>query len=158
MMSDMDCFQRIHEFGITKLSKEEITEDDVKELESFLGSNLPSDYRYFFKEYGVSDFKSWVTYPTAEGGVSLGTFVGLDIYQIIDDCSERLPRKCIPINDDSGGNLIVMSLNEINYGFIYFQHHSIGVGDKLDTDTNRWETMSFLANSFADFIDGLEYS
>jgi hypothetical protein len=157
-MSDTDWIEKVHEFGVTKLSEEEITEEDVKNLEKYLGSNLPSDYRHFFKEYGVSDFESWVTYPTVEGGVSPGTFVGLDIYQMIDDCSGRLPKKCIPINDDGGGNLIVMSLNEANYGSIYFQHHSIGVGDKPDTDTNRWETLSFLANNFAGFIDGLESS
>ena len=158
MMSDMDWVKKIHELGVTKLNEDEVTEEGIKNLERHLGSNLPNDYRYFLKEYGVSDFESWVTYPTIEGGVFLGTFIGLDIYQIIDDCSERLPKKCIPINDDGGGNLIVMSLNENNYGFVYFQHHSIGMGDKPDTDTNRWGTLSILANSFTDFIDGLESS
>ncbi|WP_027710400.1 SMI1/KNR4 family protein [Zooshikella ganghwensis] len=152
----MNFIDVLENFGITKLGDEGISAQDIDELENEIGCELPEDYKFFLQKYGESDLESWVKFPTEGGGVYPGTFLGLDIIQKIEDCSERLPDKCIPINDDGDDNLILLSLDQSCYGQIYFQHHSIGVGGALNTNENKWKTTAFLAKDFSSFICGLE--
>jgi hypothetical protein len=151
----MDWKQVLENFEITPLGDGGISEEDLDQLENKLGRKLPHAYRVFLSKYGESDLEPWVVFPTEGGGVSPGTFTGLDILEKIKDYVDRLPENCIPINDDGGDNLIIMSLDEDKYGEIYFQHHSIGVGEAEDNNENRWKTLAFLAKDFPRFIEGL---
>ncbi len=60
------------------------------------------------------------------------------------------------MNDDGAGNLILISVSPKDYGKIYFQHHSFGIGLAENTDSNRRDTLALLANDFASFIFGLQ--
>ena len=151
----MSWSRKLEEFGITRLGDGNVTDSDLEQLETKLNCKLPDDYRFFFKTYGESDLESWVVFPTEGGGVSPGTFMGLDIYEKIKNCFDRLPESCIPINDDGGDNLIILSLDEKRYGEIYFQHHSIGTGKEEDSNESRWKTLVFLAKDFSSYIEGL---
>jgi hypothetical protein len=151
----MKCIEILEGFGITRLSEKDFEDQDVLRLEKQIGCKLPDDYRFFLQKYGESDLESWVVFPTKGGGVFPGTFMGLDIFKKIEDCLGRLPDGCIPINDDGGNNLIVLSLDQDRYGEIYFQHHSVGVDQSLNNREGRWKTLTFLAKDFCGFIQGL---
>ena len=132
---------------------EPLTLGDVECLERSLGKRLPNDYRWFLMHFGAAQFEVDAVYPTAEGDIILGFFFGRDIDEDIEDYEERLPDLFIPINDDGGGNIICMSLQDESYGSLWFHNHSVGAEE--DTSEAKMATMLLLAPSFTDFILGL---
>jgi cell wall assembly regulator SMI1 len=143
---------------------------DVEALESEIGSRLPDDFRRFLMR--------------CDGGYAAGTcFVGPkpdgeDTYVTIadvfglrygDDRSLRhlirsssagpssRPPALLPIMGDLGGNLICLALTGEDRGRVYFFDH------ERSPDPSDWEDgvgpeshLERLADSFADFVDGLQ--
>jgi hypothetical protein len=74
------------------------------------------------------------------------------LFQHIDMFYKRIPSWYFPIANDSGGNLYLMSLHIENHGLIAFWKH------EEETDGNAeqyFENMSFVSNSFTDFLNQL---
>lgn len=155
MNVEKDWISKLKKLGVNSCDNEGLDQDFINDFDSRFENGLPEDYKSFLLEFGESDFDECVVFPTSGGGVYLGVFLGGSINSAMSDYSERMPDHCIPINDDGSSNLVIMSLHESDYGAIYFQHHSMGIGDKLASDKAWRETLSFLALDFVSFIAGL---
>ncbi len=132
---------------------EPLTLGDIEGLERSLGRHLPCDYRWFLMHFGATQLEVDAVHATAEGGIIPGFFFGRNIGDEIEDYRERLPDYFIPINDDGGGNIICISLQDQSYGSLWFHNHSVGADD--DTSEAKLAAMVLLAPSFTQFIIGL---
>ncbi len=114
------------------------SESDDARAESVLGLPLPRDYRGFLL--------------ATDGGTPIesqfSAMVGVREFLRLQDALERrvrlrggMPESMLPIADDAGGNLILISL--IN-GALYFWNHEIN--DGLDDPGER------ISSSFMDFV------
>ena len=65
---------------------------------------------------------------------------------------EMIPDDMLPIADDPGGNVLAISLNMDDYGYVYFINHEY---DDLDTG---YLVKSKIAESMSDFLDVLYLS
>ncbi len=79
-----------------------------------------------------------------------------NIATVYENYIGRLPENCIPIADPDFGNEICISLDENNYGKIYFWDH-----ETMDTDygakcTLLFEDMILIANSFEDLLENIK--
>lgn len=135
--------RKMYEPSVTTLSQEEI-----KDIEDELGTNLPDDLSYFLTHFGISDFINEPSLkPLSKDAVythgedsnqpdfffeesSIGVFYGkdpkegaYDLFWNIKNYKERMPEKFIPFASDGMGNQIVMSLNEKDYENVFFWDH-----------------------------------
>ena len=135
---------------------EPLSPKGVKAVESAVRAKLPESYRDFLLEFGESDFEVYAVFPTQGGGVAPGTFFGRNLTAALEQFSERMPDRVLPINDDGAQNLICISLRPENYGTVLFQSHAAGWDDSTG-DINAAELGSFaeLCSSFEDFVLGL---
>ena len=147
-------------------SASKIIEDDIAKIECDLEIKLPEDYKYFMlqsnggtpKEDMLFDFFDEVQECENTSVIRNIFSLYLDdsnrkfnykvIYNIMvnDEC---IPADMVPIADDPGGNVISISLNKDDYGYVYFLNQ-----DFEDEDTG-YLVKSKIANSFKDFIDCL---
>ena len=145
-----------------------LSENDINDLESQLGLRLPEDYRRFMLEHnGGWPEVDWC-FDFAEP--STGTItdsVLMDImvyypgaatepkYDDLVSCNKMLhnegyiPQHYLQIATDSCGNLICLSTDEKDYGYMYFGDHGLE-----DTDTG-YTAMGWITDSFTEFINGL---
>jgi hypothetical protein len=137
-----------------------LTEEEIRDIERAVGARLPVEYRLFLSRFGPSIFEKDVVFPTSWGGCSPGGFLGREIKELITDYGDRYPARVIPINDDGGDNMIVISLRDDSYGAIYFQNHCEGIGeppeDPKEVDAALCTTLFALAPDFASYICGLD--
>jgi len=68
---------------------------------------------------------------------------------------KRLPVHMLPIAHDPGGNLICISCDSLDEGYIYFWDHENEV-DYNVTDDKDYSNLYFIAKSFEEFITGLK--
>ena len=73
------------------------------------------------------------------------------IYKIMTH-EETIPADMLPIADDSGGNVIGISLNKDDFGYVYFINHEY---DDLNTG---YPVKSKISESFSAFLDALYLS
>ncbi len=62
------------------------------------------------------------------------------------------PNYCLPIGSDWGGNLILLSLGETDYGSIYFWDHEQG-WDEAGSLEPDYSHCYFVAKSFTEMLD-----
>jgi SMI1-KNR4 cell-wall len=67
---------------------------------------------------------------------------------------KRLPFRLIPIAHDPGGNLICISCDGVDNGFIYFWDHENEVDYQVADDSD-FSNLYLIAKSFNEFLDGL---
>jgi hypothetical protein len=67
------------------------------------------------------------------------------------------PDYCLPIGSDYGGNLLLLSLGETDYGCIYFWDHELG-WDEVGSLEPDYSHCYHAANSFTELIDSLHHS
>ena len=138
----------------------------IKSFEEKFDITLPKDYKSFMLENngGESD-KDWIfdfydnVIQKNNSSVIRSFF---RIYEnkneeIVYDDLEKICKimwnectispKTLPIADDPGGNVICISLNEEDYGTVYFANH-----EYEDSDTG-YLFMSKIALSFTEFIN-----
>lgn len=147
--------------GATKVS-----EEDVIKIENGLGTNFPEDYKSFIintnggtpKEDMLYDFYDEVS--GLENTSIIRKFFSLYVddtilknnLKVIYNTMKNegaLPSDMIPIADDPIGNIIGLSVNKDDYGFIYYLNHEFE-----DVETG-YLIKSKIANSFKSFIDCL---
>jgi hypothetical protein len=156
-----------------------LTEEILVEFEKNLPRPLPDVYREFLKQYngGTMNEKSNTFYINGISGVTqthsgdkgmVATFESLkpsknegeeDLLSQYKFFKEKgvFPDYCLPIGSDWGGNLVLMSLGNADYGYIYYWDHELG-WDEAGSLEPDYSNCYFVANSFTELIDSLHHS
>ena len=115
--------------GIAKrLSDAGASDEELSQLEASIGSTLPGDYRRFMSELnGGRPEPSGFVFETTDGksDSSVRYFLTLDelverytIQEFLDQYSDRLPQKMLPIACDSFGNLVLLDTGAKSAGAV----------------------------------------
>lgn len=147
--------------------------EEVEALEAEIGSSLPGDFRRFLMrcDGGHAGGACCFLGPTPDGGDTYVTIA--DVFGLRRDdhrslrhrlrgpgtgTSRRWP-SLIPIMGDPGGNLICLGLTGEGRGRVYFFDHERAPDPAAwDGDVEHAGHLERLADSFADFVAGLEAS
>ena len=148
---------------VEHLSDDRPSPADIATFEVTIQGKLPDDYREFLlNENGGRPEPRVFHFKTRDGlgeDLAVHFFFGLhagqlgSLKRIWIAFKSRLPIGYLPIAKDSFGNLIVLKIMGDGMGSIHFWDHEQENGD-LPTLGN----ISFVANSFSEFIDALEPS
>ena len=126
---------------------------DIVLVEGEIGEVLPPDYRAFLLRYnGGLPTPDIVDIPKLPGSptdvqVLFGVRRSVESSNIAWNWhayGERIPRGCLPIACDSGGNLFCMSIVASDKGAISY----------VDQSASPWRSYR-VADSFTDFLDAL---
>ena len=130
-------------------------------LEQMLGFKLPDNYRDFLKCNNGGRPQGRLVFhffEEADGSV-LDNFYGihpnhdLNLLKKIQYIGDRIPSDCFPIANDVFGNLILIVVKGRQRGKIYFWDHEM---ESEEGQEPTYENMTLVANSFEDFINGLQ--
>jgi hypothetical protein len=141
-------------------------QEEIILLEEQLKFNLPSDYKVFLLDYGLSAFEGYICFTFQENYTQdnkglLDVFFGIypnDVYDLIYNYNTyqgRIPSHLLPIANDPGGNIICISTSSDSLGSIYFWDHEeeVVVEQNEEIDTSN---LYLVANSFDEFMNSLE--
>ncbi len=133
----------------------------LPEIEGLVGSPLPEDYKAFLltdnnvsaRPANVFDFydeerkrqdSSNIRFFTAGSGKA---YENLELqYRTFD---KRIPKGCLPLGDNDGGDLICLDLSKKHWGTVWFWPHD------SDAPEGSYIGMSRIADSFAEFLEML---
>lgn len=143
-----------------------LNQTQIVEIEEYIGLTFPDEYKehllknnggqcspnvFKFNENGNLT-KSCVDWFLA---IYEGEYDNLKKYiQSYKIEKKRLPLHILPIAHDPGGNLICISCNNEDEGFIYFWDHENEI-DYFTSDDKDYSNLFFVAKSFNEFIYGL---
>lgn len=141
------------------LSGQTFNEEKFESFCKKYGLVFPKLYTDFLKKYNDSELDSNIIAGTEDLGIYIRYFYGTtnddfsNIEEVYQSYFNRMPSKCIPIADSDFGNQICMSLQNENYGKIYFWNH-----ETMDTDYEEKCKLAFgdmilLADSFESLLD-----
>ena len=113
------------------------TEQQVAELESRLGVELPEDYRQYLLEFNGGVFNNPVISSPDESCPRQGLFVLYGVESKLDGTrlgepwqialfDDNDPLIALPIGDTAFGDLIILSTAPENFGAIFFKQASGG--------------------------------
>ena len=96
-------------------------------------------------------------------GSSDGSFI-TDFFEITKDFNNnlllkqkysgtRVPKNCLPIARDVYGNLILLSVKDVDRGKVYFWDHNFEAEDGVEPD---YSNLTLIADSFDEFIHSLK--
>ncbi|HEY5744451.1 MAG TPA: SMI1/KNR4 family protein [Chryseolinea sp.] len=139
----------------------------IEEVEEFVGLTFPVEYKEHLLKYNGGQCKPNFFEFTENGKASnsnldwfLAIYEGkydnlkeyIEIYKIED---KRMPVHMLPIAHDPGGNLICISCNGDDFGYVYFWDHENEVDYSLAIDRD-YSNLHFISKSLPDFIDSLK--
>jgi hypothetical protein len=137
-----------------------ITPADLDDFERAESVALPPEYRDFLlKNNGGRPRDNIADVPDFDE-VAVNNFFGLrpgEMYDLRREAAVyegRIPPDTIPIADDPGGNLFLLSLAEDSKGAVYFWDHEEEPEDEA-TDWSDFENVYPIADSFDEFLAGL---
>ena len=150
-------------------SAEKLNAEDIAEFENEVGIKFPEDYkRFMLKSNGGTPEEEWLYDFFDEVTEAENTSVIREFFSLFSDeavkmsnlkkiyktmtYEEMIPNDMLPIADDPGGNVIGISLNKDDYGYVYFINHEY---DDLDTG---YLVKSKIAESLTEFLDALYLS
>jgi cell wall assembly regulator SMI1 len=162
MLKGVDFMTKFLETG------KKITEKNIAKIEKKYNVSFPQEYKDFLLKYNggecepngfvfnenSEDSDSEVRSFFAIGGID-GDYdleENINIYTIEE---KRLPNLYIPIAEDDLGNLVCISCNETDYGFIYFWDHE-NENESEDSVHNCMDNMFLLSKSFKTFANSLK--
>ncbi|AIK96204.1 SMI1/KNR4 family protein [Candidatus Odyssella acanthamoebae] len=139
-----------------------INETILEALEQVWKFNLPTAYRNFILKYNGGSpqpsrffFKespsngSYVDYLFGiRKGFNQNLLMSMNLY------SGRIPANMLPIGEDPGSNLILLSVKGPDRGKIYFWDHDLEA-DPAQGETPDYSNLTLIADSFDEFINGL---
>lgn len=139
------------------------SETSLEAIEARIGVKLPDEYRAFLLQSNGGSFaRHIVVLPDGGGRTVLNYMLGTaggsyDIMTDYDDLRsmDRIPVASLPIADDPGGNLFIVSLEQQTYGSIYFWDHEQEPSDGGSTIAE-FPNMAWLAPGFGAFIAALK--
>lgn len=137
----------------------------VDALEQLWNFGLPRDYKEFLINYngGNPDPCCFSFKNTPEKGSFIDNLFGVikdlnnNLLLNIDLYKNRIPTNFIPIGDDPGGNLILLSVKTPDRGKVYFWDHEM----EADTDQGEiadYSNLTLISDSFEEFLNGLHSS
>jgi hypothetical protein len=135
----------------------------IVEVEKFMNHKLPNDYLEFVLKYGGFAGGAYTYFPIEpyEGideGI-MGIFFGInhpadsDILEACKAYKGRVPSHLLPIADDPGCNLVCLSLDGPDKGYVYFWDMSQDSGEDPPDTSN----LHLIAKSFDEFIESLRH-
>ncbi len=147
-------------------SGEQLTSQDIREIEQKLSLVLPDDYKAFMLESNggmpegdyVFEFFDEVTEKTNHSVIQeffiLNKEESDDYDDLMTNCmelwdEEMLGKDDIPFALDPGGNYLCLSLGSDDYGTVYLCNH------EYDDAETGYLVNSKVADSFSAFIEGL---
>jgi cell wall assembly regulator SMI1 len=137
-----------------------ISPADLDEFERAEGVALPPEYRDFLlRNNGGRPADNIVDVPNLDE-VAVNHFFGLRPGEMYDLRRERamyegrVPPGTIPIGDDPGGNLFLLSLADDSKGAVLFWDHEEEPVDEA-TDWSDFENVYAIAGSFDEFLASL---
>ena len=156
---------KLAELGIEPLDGERFqpfSEVQIAELRRTVDAQLPEEYEGFLSSFGRSGFSRLVNCTPFAKPLYFGWFFGFDELLLAIECSkESLPGTIIPIGEDGGGNAFCLGVAGMDFGKVYFNHHSIGwhadaeallrQGKQVPSDI-RYRIVHEVAPSFEQFI------
>lgn len=134
-----------------------IIQNNMIELyEEFTGFKLPKDYKLFLQlTNGGKPKKRYFLYKNKQDdGSLLSILFGFNenkyrnIIRYYNNTKSTIPNNMVPIGMDQGSNMILLSVKGQDYGKIYFADH--------ETETENFNNLILLADSFDEFINGLK--
>jgi hypothetical protein len=140
-------------------SPELIHNNLINTLECFWDVKLPKSYKDFILSTngGTPDKKIFFMSNGEEGSVK--SFFGIiadysyGLLERIKMFSERIPKNMLPIANDSGGNLILLSVRGADYGRLYFWDHNWEAEEGKEP---AYSNLTLVADSFNEFINSLK--
>lgn len=144
-----------------KKSKVAFDRSIIELFEKNNGFKLPKEYIDFLETYnGGRPEANIVKLKGCEiESFLIDTFLGVnldnndDIVYQFNILNKRIPKKCVPIADVEGGNVICMNLSTEKSGYIYLWDHELELlyGERITVDN-----MYFVAESFTEFLCMIE--
>ncbi len=136
---------------------------DLAKLEQLVGAPIPDSYVEFLSQSNGGSFRTnIVALPDLGDDTVLNyMFSTADTgYNIVRDYNtlramDRIPVQALPIADDPGGNLFLLSVEPGSYGAVFFWDHEREPEDGGATVAD-FPNMSRLADDFAAFIGALK--
>jgi SMI1-KNR4 cell-wall len=139
---------------------------NINLIENKLDIKLPEDYKHFLLTHnGGYPEKSSYTFIEVKNSSNVDRFLAFydikidfsaKIYDdLLKEClryEDRIPKECIPIAPDSGGNYLCLCVKGSEYGKVYFWDHE-EEADEGEKPT--FLNMYLIANNFTDFINSL---
>ncbi|MEK6512459.1 SMI1/KNR4 family protein [Myroides odoratimimus] len=162
---------------------------DIMRLELLLGIKLPIEYIQYLESYGIKMFSEMVLfkpfnttlpeYTDMDKGTNYNrnfygsyimSFFGLyddDVYDIfynLKTYKNRIPPNCLPIALEDSGGLIILDLNQNNYGKIFFwDHENEWDANFYEESTKKeftvemsYQNMYLIGENFIDFLQRME--
>lgn len=128
---------------------------DIVAFEKELSSYLPEDYRCFLANCNGGEVHH--THVDPDSGADLrslfglnATFLSNDLRENYEITSEWIPRQLLPIGDDSSGKKFCLDISNDAMGHVFYcDWEPDFIKDLLPTPEH-------IADSFTDFIEGLE--
>lgn len=148
-------------------TESQLNPTQIEEIEKYVGINFPGEYKNHLLKYNGGQcipnvFKFNENGKWTESCVDWflaiyeGEYDNLKEYiQTYKLDEKRLPTHMLPIAHDPGGNLICISCNNDDEGFIYFWDHENEVDYNLSDDRD-YSNLHLIAKGFSEFIDGLK--
>lgn len=139
--------------------KENSGDNGVSVLEKRLGKTLPDTYLKFLMSYNgatasPSDFESiWFDDQGREELIVASLhylFDGAEVVKTLDMVQSRIPPKMVPIGQDPGGNLILLSVSSDTESDIHYWMNAYS--EYGEPDNYR---VGEIAPDFQSFLDGL---
>lgn len=141
-----------------KPNSKKFNQKHLEKLEQKSGASFPQEYVQFLKDYNGGEVEDNIIELHSEQieSFSLSTFFGTeveyinDILSCYDTFKNRIPKGCVPIGRDVGGNMVCLNLNEESFGNILLWDHDI----ELDFEENEMEVQDlyYVASSFNAFL------
>lgn len=136
-----------------KSSSKKFNKKKIEEFENRIGVSFPKEYIKYLEKYNGGLPEENLVISEGAPPFILTSFFGTGLVSVDDlfACytifNGRIPKGCIPIARDAGGNIICLNLNEDKYGYLYFWDHE----KELMIDEK--ENLYFIASSFNQFLD-----
>jgi SMI1-KNR4 cell-wall len=134
-------------------------ESAINVFEDFIGTKLPLDYKnYLISLNGGRPEKATFDIPN-QGNSAVNRFFSLvskvkseTLIFNIKIYKDRVPEEMLPIGNDPGGNLIVLSLKGRQRGGVFFWDHDLEADDEQQPF---YKNITILSQDFSSFLSAL---
>ncbi len=141
-------------YDMEETNKNELNLIDV--YEEIIGLKLPKDYKLFLNltNGGKPKNRYFLYKNKINDGSLLSVLFGFtdnkykSIMRYYRKYKNTVPYCTIPIGIDQGSNMILLTVSGPHYGKVYFADH--------ETETEKFENLILIADSFDEFINGLK--
>ncbi|PFH84929.1 SMI1/KNR4 family protein [Bacillus sp. AFS088145] len=129
----------------------------IEQFENDLCLSFPNEYIEFLEKYngGIPEENIVISEEAPEFILSILFGTDLDTYDDLLLCFKtfygRIPKGCVPIASDVGGNIICLNLSEEKYGYDYFWHHEEEL--MFEEGKIQLNNLSLIATSFNKFLN-----